>query len=110
MIKYLPLKWTRGIHTGAKLNPLGGSNFGRFELILSFSFGGSSGITAESSTPSGSSSSYAAVKRFLVRVGPTVRARFGRRWVGFRPVKPNEGTDVRGGGAETLRAKVAGER
>lgn len=63
---------------GAKLNPLGGSNFGRLALTLSFSFDGSSGIVVKSSAPSGSSSSYAAVKRFLVRVGPTVRARLVR--------------------------------
>ena len=67
-------------------------------------------MATKSSAPSGSSSSYAAVKRFLVRVGPTVRARFERRWGGFRPLKPKEGTDETGGGAETLRANVAGER
>ena len=98
--------------TGAKLNPLGASNIGR-PLILSLSFGGSSGRAARSSTSSGSSSSYAAENRFLVRVGPTVRifacVRDARKEVGFLPpAVPKEGTEV--GGAETLRAKVAGAR
>ena len=99
--------------TGAKLNPLGASNFGRPPLIPSLSFGGTSGRAAMSSTSSGSSSSYAAENRFLVRVGPTVRifayVRPARREVGFLlPAIPKEGTVV--GGAETFRAKVAGAR
>src|SRR6266404_3879408 len=103
----------KGKHTGAKLNPLGASNLGRFALIPSLSFGVSSDTAASSSTSSSSSSSYAAENRFLVRVGPTVRVfaciRFARRAVGFLPPTiPKEGTED--GGAETLRAKAAGAR
>jgi hypothetical protein len=81
--------------------------------VPSLAFGGSSGTAARSSTSSGSSSSYAAENRFLVRVGPTVRAfacvRLARREVGILPPAiAKEGTEA--GGAETFRAKVAGAR
>jgi hypothetical protein len=53
--QFLAIENGQEIRTGAKLNPLGGSNFGRLALTLSSD--GSSGIVVKSSAPSGSSSS-----------------------------------------------------